>query len=184
MPIAYWVYLCGGTLVAAGYADYPLLAYHFHRAGTVGVTWIPALYALAMGVDAIAALVFGRWFDQIGLSVLLISTALSAGFAPLGFGARGDFAILGTILWGIGMGAQESIMRAAIANMTSPARRTTAYGLFNLAYGMAWFAGSALMGWMYARSISGLVVFSVVTQLLAIPCFMQAKRLSRGAGVM
>jgi predicted MFS family arabinose efflux permease len=128
-PKAYWIYLCGSALVAAGYADYPLLAYYFSEAATVSLTWIPALYALAMGVDAIAALVFGRWFDRVGLSVLLIATVLSAGFAPFGFGTRRDFAVLGTILWGIGMGAQESIMRAAIANMTSPARRATAYGI-------------------------------------------------------
>ena len=75
-------------------------------------------------------------------------------------------------------------MRAAIANMTSPHRRATAYGFFNLAYGVAWFAGSAFMGWMYAQSISGLITFSVVAQLLAIPCFVWAMRLSRGGRVM
>jgi len=182
-PKAYWVYLCGSALVAAGYADYPLLAYHFSQAETVSLAWIPALYAVAMGVDAIAALVFGRWFDRFGLGVLLVATVLSAGFAPLGFGIRGEFAVLGTILWGIGMGAQESIMRAAIANMTSPSRRATAYGMFNLAYGVAWFAGSAFMGWIYGRSIGGLIAFSVIAQLLAIPCFVWAKRLSRAVAV-
>lgn len=183
-PKAYWVYVCGSALVAAGYADYPLLAYHFSQAATVSLTWIPALYALAMAVDAIAALVFGRWFDRFGLSVVVVATVLSAGFAPLGFGMRPEFAVLGTILWGIGMGAQESIMRAAIANMTSPTRRATAYGVFNLAYGIAWFAGSAFMGWIYARSLSGLITFSVIAQLLAIPCFLWAKRLSVKARVM
>jgi MFS family permease len=183
-PKAYWVYLCGSALVAAGYADYPLMAYHFGQASTVNLAWIPALYALAMGVDAIAALVFGRWFDRFGLGVLVVATVLSAGFAPLGFGTRSEFAILGTILWGIGMGAQESIMRAAVANMTSPARRATAYGVFNLVYGVAWFAGSAFMGWIYAHSIAGLMGFSVIAQLLAIPCFMWAKRLSRVGPVM
>jgi MFS family permease len=183
-PKAYWAYLCGSALVAAGYADYPLMAYHFGQASTANLAWIPALYALAMGVDAIAALVFGRWFDRFGLGVLVVATVLSAGFAPLGFGTRSEFAILGTILWGIGMGAQESIMRAAVANMTSPTRRATAYGLFNLVYGVAWFAGSAFMGWIYAHSIGGLMAFSVIAQLLAIPCFMWAKRLSRVGPVM
>lgn len=181
-PKAYWVYLCGSALVAAGYADYPLLAYNFSHAARVSLARIPALYAVAMGVDAIAALVFGRWFDRFGLGVLVVATVMSAGFAPLGFGTRSEFAILGTILWGIGMGAQESIMRAAVANMTSPTRRATAYGVFNLAYGVAWFAGSAFMGWIYAHSIGGLMAFSVMAQLLAIPCFMWARRLSRLSG--
>jgi predicted MFS family arabinose efflux permease len=82
------------------------------------------------------------------------------------------------------MGAQESIMRAAIADMTSPARRATAYGVFNLAYGVAWFSGSALMGWMYAHSIAGLMAFSVAAQLFAIPCFIWATRLRRADGLM
>ena len=181
-PKAYWVYLCASALVAAGYADYPLLAYHFGQASTVNLSWIPALYALAMGVDAIAAVVFGRWFDRFGLGVLVVATVLSAGFAPLGFGSRTGFAILGTILWGIGMGAQESIMRAAVADMTSPTRRATAYGVFNLVYGVAWFAGSAFMGWIYAHSIGALMAFSVIAQLLAIPCFMWARRLSKPGG--
>jgi predicted MFS family arabinose efflux permease len=181
-PKAYWVYLCGSALLAAGFADYPLLAYHFSQAATVSLAWIPALYAVAMGVDAVAALVFGRWFDRFGLGVLLVATVLSVWFAPLGFGARGESAVLGTILWGIGAGAQESIMRAAIANMTTGTRRSTAYGMFNLAYGLAWFVGSALVGWLYARSIGGLIAFSVIAQLLANPCFVWAKRLSRAGG--
>jgi MFS family permease len=180
-PHAYWLYLCGSALVAAGYADYPLLAYHFGQASTIALPWIPALYALAMGADALAAVAFGRLFDRFGLAVLLAATALSAAFAPLGFGTRPAFAVMGTILWGIGMGAQESIMRAAIADMTPPAMRGTAYGVFNLAYGVAWFGGSALMGWLYARSLGGLIAFSVMAQLLALPCLMWAKRLGRDA---
>jgi MFS family permease len=180
-PHAYWLYLCGSALVAAGYADYPLLAYHFGQASTIALSWIPALYALAMGADALAAVAFGRLFDRFGLAVLLAATALSAAFAPLGFGTRPAFAVMGTILWGIGMGAQESIMRAAIADMTPPAMRGTAYGVFNLAYGVAWFGGSALMGWLYARSLGGLIAFSVMAQLLALPCLMWAKRLGRDA---
>jgi predicted MFS family arabinose efflux permease len=182
-PKAYWVYVCGSALVAAGYADYPLLAYHFAQASTIALTWIPALYALAMGVDALAAVVLGRLFDRFGLGVLPAITTVSALFAPLGFGTRTDLAVVGTILWGVGLGAQESIMRAAIANMTPPSRRATAYGVFNLVYGVAWFGGSALMGALYARSIGRLVAFSVIAQWLALPCFVWATRCDRDGRV-
>jgi MFS family permease len=178
-PKAFWIYLTGSCLVAAGYADYPLLAYHFHQAESVQPGWIPALYGLAMAVDALSALVFGRWFDRVGLRVLVLSTVISAWFAPLAFADRQVFAVLGTILWGIGMGTQESIMRAAIAEMTTATRRATAYGVFNLAYGLSWFAGSALMGWLYGRSILALIAFSVITQVIAVPCFLAAERVSR-----
>jgi MFS family permease len=175
-PRAYWIYLTGSCLVAAGYADYPLLAYHFGRVGTVPAGWIPALYGLAMAVDAVSALCLGRWFDRIGVRALAVSTLLSAGFAPLAFSGRPAFAVMGTVLWGIGMGAQESIMRAAIADMTPRMRRATAYGVFNLAYGLAWFAGSAVMGWLYTSTLPGLVLFSVLLQLAAVPSFLITPR--------
>ena len=173
----FWLYLAGSCLVAAGYADYPLLAYHFQRAATVSASWIPALYGLAMAADAAAAIMLGRWFDRAGLQVVVVSTMLSMAFAPLAFAGAPVFAVLGVTLWGIGMGGQESIMRAAIAEMTSADRRATAYGLFNLAYGLSWFGGSVLMGWLYGRSVPALVAFSVVAQGMAAACFMLTTRL-------
>jgi predicted MFS family arabinose efflux permease len=176
---AYWIYLAGACLVAAGYADYPLLAYHFERIGSVSKDWIPILYAIAMAVDGLAALLFGRWFDRRGIAVLIVATAISAFFAPLAFGERFDAALAGAVLWGIGMGAQESIMRAAIAEMTPQLRRGTAYGMFNMIFGVSWFAGSALMGWLYDVSLQSLIAFSVLAQLCAVPLFMTAHRLQR-----
>jgi len=176
---AYWVYLAGACLVAAGYADYPLLAYHFERIGSVSKDWIPILYAIAMAVDGLAALLFGRWFDRRGIAVLIVATAVSAFFAPLAFAEHFDAALAGAVLWGIGMGAQESIMRAAIAEMTPQHRRGTAYGMFNMIFGVSWFAGSALMGWLYDVSLPALIAFSMLAQLAAIPLFMMAHRQQR-----
>ncbi len=86
-------------------------------------------------------------------------------------------------LWGVGMGAQESILRASIATMVPPARRGTAYGLFNAGYGLAWFLGSALMGYLYDTSLVALVAFSVLAQLAAIPLLVAiGSRAGRGPG--
>ena len=165
----FWLYLAAVGLIAAGYADFPLIAYHFEKAATVSASWIPIFYAIAMGVDALAALVFGWLFDRFGLTILVVVALLSALFAPLVFLGGFALALLGMALWGIGMGAQESIMRAAIAGMIPPDRRGTAYGVFNTGYGVFWFAGSALMGVLYDRSLPLLIVFSVIAQLAAIP---------------
>jgi MFS-type transporter involved in bile tolerance (Atg22 family) len=73
------------------------------------------------------------------------------------------------VIWGIGMGAQESVLRAAIAGMIPPDRRGTAYGVFNTGYGLFWFLGSALMGILYDLSVGYVVAFSVIVQLLAVP---------------
>lgn len=170
-PRAYWIYLAAVALVAAGYADFPLIAYHFGKTSSVPATWIPLLYAVAMGVDALAALLFGRWFDRVGIRILMAVALISALFAPLVF--LGDFtlALVGMALWGIGMGAQESILRAAVAGMVGRDRRGSAYGIFNTGYGVFWFLGSALMGVLYDVSLPALIAFSVAAQLASIPLF-------------
>jgi MFS family permease len=173
---AFRVYLAATCFVAVGYADYPLLAYHFQVKGTVPTTWIPILYSVAMAVDAVSALLFGRWFDRRGIAVLAVSTGVSAFFAPLAFGHLFGSALAGVVLWGAGLGAQESIMRAAVAGMAPHDLRGTAYGLFNMIFGVFWFLGSALLGWLYDISVAALVIASVTAQLMAIPLFLLAKR--------
>lgn len=165
----FWLYLAAVALIAAGYADFPLIAYHFERAAVAPAPWIPTLYAAAMAVDALAALLFGRWFDQKGLIILALAALLSAFFAPLVFLGGFGLALAGMLLWGIGMGAQESVMRAAIGVLVSPDKRGTAYGLLNSGYGLAWFLGSVLLGVLYDVSIPALIAFSIGTQLVAVP---------------
>lgn len=165
----FWVYFLGVGWIAAGFVDFPLIAFHFERLSVVPPVWIPTLYALAMGVDAMAALVFGKLFDRFGLETLAFAVLLSASFAPLVFLGDSAGAVGGMILWGIGMGAQESVMRAAVGGMVPAERRGTAYGIFNAGYGLAWFLGSALMGILYEISLPAMVAFSVLAQLLSLP---------------
>ena len=178
-PRLFWLYLAAVVLIAAGYADFPLIAYHFEKVSTVPPTWIPVLYAVAMGVDALAAILFGRWFDRIGLAALIAAALLSALFAPLVFAGGAALAVLGMALWGVGMGAQESIMRAAIAGMVPPDRRGSAYGVFNTGFGLFWFLGSALIGVLYDISLPALIAFSVTAQLAAVVLLVWVNRRNR-----
>jgi MFS family permease len=173
---AFWLYLAGVGLVAAGYADFPLIAYHFKKTAVAPDAWIPVFYAGAMAVDGLAALAFGRFFDRMGTSVLVIAALLSAGAAPLALLAGLPGAIAGMALWGVGMGAQESVLRAAVADMVTPERRASAYGMFNAGYGLCWFAGSAAMGFLYGWSPVALAAFSAAGQLAAVPFFWLAGR--------
>ncbi len=168
LPRVFWIYLTAVGLIGAGFADFPLIAFHLQQTGIGNTSQIALIYALAMGIDAIAALVFGRWFDRVGLISLLIAVALSSLSAPLVFLGKTPFILAGMVLWGIGMGAQESIMRAAIAGMVPPERRGSAFGIFATGYGLSWFLGSAIMGVLYDQSIGLLIGFSVVIQWIAI----------------
>jgi MFS family permease len=173
---SYWLYLIAASLIAAGFVDYPLIAYHLNRQGSMPVYWTALLYAAAMGIDAVSALVFGRMYDKRGFSILITATLASFLFAPFVFFGGTPGAVTGVLLWGIGMGAQESIMRAAIADIAPREMRATAYGTFNALYGLSWFIGSALFGFLYDRSLSAAVLFSVTIQATAVPLFFLVRR--------
>lgn len=168
---SFWLYIIAASLIAAGFVDFPLIAYHFEDASIVDSAAVPVIYAVAMGVDALAALIFGRLFDRIGIATMMIVAFISAFFTPLVFLSGFYAALVGMVFWGVSMGAQESILRAAVGNMASPDRRSYAYGVFNSAYGAFWFLGSLLIGFLYDISIPVLVVFSVTMQLASIPLF-------------
>jgi MFS family permease len=176
LPRSLWVYLAAVALIAAGYADFPLIAYHFGKAAVIAPASIPVLYALAMATDALAALALGRLYDRIGLVTMIVATAGSLLAVPLAFLGGATAALVGMALWGVGMGAQESIMRAAIAQFAPAARRGTAYGVFNALYGVAWFAGSVLLGALYDRSVVALVVASVALQAASLPILLWVVR--------
>jgi hypothetical protein len=176
------LYLVAAALVAAGYADFALIAYHFQNTGMLADSSIPLLYAGAMGVDALAALFMGRRYDQHGLRALLLPIAVSSLFAPLVFSTQPGLAVVGLACWAVGLGAQESIMRAAVADLVPADRRATGYGIFHGAYGLAWFAGSAVMGSLYAHSLRLLMAFSVLLQLAALPLIVKVGRQQKDIG--
>jgi MFS family permease len=172
----YWIYLAAMALNAAGYADFPLIAYHFNKTSIVSENWVPIFYSVAMGVDAVAALIFGRLFDRKGIPILIIAVLISSIFAPLVFMGGFYLSLTGMALWGVGMGAQESIMRAAVAGMVPRDKRASAYGIFNAGYGVFWFLGSALIGVLYDFSIPFLIIFSMAAQLASVPLLLMVKR--------
>jgi Major Facilitator Superfamily len=47
-PLAFWVYMVAVACLAAGYADFPLIAFHFKKTALFADGSIPLLYALAM----------------------------------------------------------------------------------------------------------------------------------------
>jgi MFS family permease len=176
LPRVYWIYLLGAILVAAGFADYPLIAYHFARADTISGQWIAIFYAVAMAVSGTGSLVLGRFFDHYGFAVLVLLTLVSALFAPLVFLGGFWLALVGAAIWGLGMGVHESIIPAAISPMISPRRRASAFGTFTAVYGIFWFIGSVIIGVLYDLSVPAVIAFCVVTQLAAIPIFILVGR--------
>lgn len=165
----FWLFLIVGALIGAGYADYALVSYHFAKMDVISKSFIPLAYALAMVIAAFTSLILGHLYDKKGFSVLLLSSFFSAFFAPLVFLGGTTLAWFGVVLWGFGIGIQGSIMRSVVAQMNPIKIRGSSYGLFDGIFGVSWFLGSVLMGYLYDLQITALVIFSVVVQLAAIP---------------
>ena len=176
LPALFWIYLGGAALVAAGFSDYALIGYHFAQTSVVSVSFIPILYAVAMAVSGTGSLVFGRLYDRFGFSVVIVLTLIATVSAPMVFLGNFWIALVGAAMWGLGIGSHESLIPAVVGPMVSPQRRASAYGLFTGVYGLAWFAGSAVMGLLYDVSLPMLIGFSVTVQLLAVPLFILVLR--------
>jgi predicted MFS family arabinose efflux permease len=179
LPGTFWVSLQGAMLVAVGFADFPFIAYHFARTSTVSSALIPVFYVVAMGVSGVGSLLCGCLFDRFGVAVLVPLTLLSALFAPLVFLGNSWLALVGVVLWGLGMGVQESVIPAAVIAMVLVQRRVSAYGLYTLSYGVFWFFGSALLGVLYSKSAGEMVAFSLLIELAAALLFLVLSRQPR-----
>jgi predicted MFS family arabinose efflux permease len=183
LPRVFWIYLAGAALVGAGFADFPLIAYHWQQAHTVSVTLTPVFYAVAMATGGVGSLVFGRVFDRIGIRMLVPLTVVTAVYAPLAFLGGFWASLVGVSLWGIGTGVQESIIPAAVTPMVSPDRRASAFGLFTGVYGMAWFLGSTAIGALFGVSLGAVVAFSLAVEVVALPLFVIVRRRMAPGGV-
>ena len=166
--LSFILYLCAIAFYAFGFIDFALITMHESN-NSIAIENLPLLYAGAMLVDAFAALFFGFLYDKKGFLALIISTILSSCFSLFIFKINTTWALItGLIMWGIGMGAQESILKAAIATITTKENRSKAFGIFETIFGLSWFLGSWLMGKLYDNSIDAMIVVSITAQMISV----------------
>lgn len=159
-----------------GYGLRSVSGYFADEANIVPENLIPVFYAIAMASSALASIPLGRIFDRFGPNISLFAFLISAASAPLVFLGGSISALTGMILCGIGMSAQGSLFQAILTGVIPPAKRSTAFGLFDTGYGIAWFLGSAVMGLLYDKSILAVALFSVILQLAALPILFIANK--------
>ena len=146
------VYISAVTLNTIALFPAALILYmatNLTEAGILGAWFIPVLYAGIQLVDAPLALITGIIYDKIGLKTLFLPFLTTIIIAPLVM--RGDFIsiIIGAALFGLVLGTKESVYRAAIADLSTPEVRATAYGILNTAVGV----GSLIAGIVYGFMI-------------------------------
>lgn len=181
----FWIYTVFTFVTTLGFANFALIGFHFKATGVLTDSQIPLFYAVAMGVDALAALAIGRLYDifksrrdneKAGLVTLAVIPVLSLFIPAFVFSANFSLVLAGAIIWGIVMGCHETVMRSAIADLTPLKKRGTGYGIFNSAYGLAIFIGSAVMGLLYEYSIPAVIIISIGVEIAAIPVFFILKK--------
>ena len=181
----FWLYTAFSFITTLGFVNFILMAYHFKARAIMPDAQIPMFYAAAMLIDGGVALLIGKAYDNLirtkkndkaGLLTLIVIPLFSVLVPVLGFSSNYFLAVAGVLLWGIVMGAHETVMKSAIADLTPIKKRGTGYGIFNTSYGLAVLFGSALMGLLYDRSIPLLVGLSIALQVVAFVFFFKLRK--------
>ncbi len=183
----FWLYTLFSFISTAGFCSFIIISFHFKATSRLSDVQIPLFYALAMGIDAVAALAIGKWYDilkktsknnKAGLNLLVSIPVLSVLIPFFVFSEQIIFIFIGVFFWGVVMGIHETIMRSAIADISPLEKRGTGYGIFNTTYGLAVFLGSYLIGFLYDRSLSSVILFIFILEMLAfIPLFLIKKEI-------
>ena len=174
------LYLAASSLLAFAFVDFPLVTLHVSRAGLLDGAGLPLLYALAMLADACAALIFGWLYDRRGYRVLGPVALAGALFPVFIFWADSLWGVaVGACLWGMGMGAQESVMKAVVVSLSSREQRARQFGIFEACFGVSWFLGSWCLGWLYEVDLRVMALCSMGLQLLACALYLRLSFVAR-----
>ncbi|MDJ0275008.1 MAG: MFS transporter [Nitrososphaerota archaeon] len=171
------LYVLAASLNVAGLIPVQLVLYRISQVAGEGSWLIPAAYTLAMVTDAAAAPLLGRLYDRYGPSTVGLAMALSVVPPLLVTFSIGDL-LLASALVGVVIGAQESIFRAAVAELAGLRRIGSAYGLFGLGIGLGSAAAGLAFGWMMDLNLGRehLFAYSVAVQAASIALLLRSRR--------
>ena len=174
----FWIYNIFSFITALGLLNFAIIGYHFKAKHIVSDAMIPVLYAAAMAIDGLSAYLMGSLYDKLkhnnsagGLVTLIVLPLFSIAIPFMVFANNFIMALIASLMLGIVMGGQETIMKAAIADITPIKKRGTGYGIFNFSFGLAMLLGSYLAGLLYDISVLYLILMIVILQILAMILF-------------
>ena len=176
----FYVYTLAVLLNTAGLIPYTLILY---KASVIlhgsAQQWIvPLIYFLIQGVDAPAALLSGYAYDKFGVEVLVLPFLLSL-FPPLlaMIDSGLPMLIAAAAVFGLVLGMQESIYRAAVSQLSPVSSRGRAYGIFNTAYGIGFLVSGAVYGALIDSGSPFIIVaiYACLMQVVAIASLLKVR---------
>ncbi|MGB2751961.1 MAG: MFS transporter [Pyrinomonadaceae bacterium] len=137
------------------------------RAADAGISPVvlPLLWMTLHVSKVVSSLIGGDLSDRLGRKQVIIAGWLVYGFVYAGFAFVSSpwQAWVLFIIYGVYFGLTEGVEKAFVADMVPENKRGTAYGLYNLAYGITVFPASLLFGLVWSR-------FGASTAFLASAC--------------
>jgi MFS family permease len=187
----FWTYMAFTFFCTLGFVNFSVIGYHLKASNLMSDGNITLLYAAAMAVDAITALIVGKAYDHMkqktskktgGLLILAAIPFITLLLPFLTLSNSIPLIVTGMIAFGIVMGTHETIMRSAIADITPFYKRGTSYGVFNTGYGLALLGGAASMGLLYDLDQTGLITgLTCIAEAIALLFYLKMYRSIRGS---
>lgn len=182
LPREFHRFSAAAALATLGLMTFGVISYRFVDSGLVPIAAVPLIYALAMAVEAVAALATGSLFDRWGGRVLLCVPVVTIAVPLLVFDSRLWVVLVGVVAWGVATGIQDSTVKAYVADLVPSHRRATAYGVFAAVQGLGALAGGVLAGALAADHAGLLALIIGVAQLASLGLLVSTLRGGRVTG--
>lgn len=172
----FWIFMAGSMATMLGFLYWGVIAYYGQdaaNAGLIAAGEIPIFYLVAMAVDAVIAVPIGILYDKIGSKSITVAPIAALLITPtlFGFSGRTGF-YLAAVFWGLAMGVVETVMRAAVADMTTVEVRSLAYGVYSFGFGLSWMIGGTLLAFLYQIGyINLMIAFCITAEVVATAIF-------------
>jgi MFS family permease len=176
----FWIYCIAVFLNTLGLIPVALILFSGSSIlQPLGQAWmVPLLYVVVQAVDAPMALVSGHLFDKLGMKILALPFVLAV--FPVLFVSFGGLVgvIAACVMFGLVLGMQESIYRAAVCEFIPLHKRGTAYGVFNTVLGLGTLASGVIFGFFIDTGYSAIVLvgFALLLQVGAIIALSRANK--------
>lgn len=193
MKPIFWIYTAFTFFCTLGFVNFATIGYHLKANNLMSDGNITLVYSVAMIVDALTALLVGKYYDRLkirtgtrtgGILILAAIPLVSIILPILTLSNSVTFIVLGMVAFGIVMGTHETVMRSAIADITPYHKRGSGYGVFNSSYGLALLGGAALMGMLYDRNMTGtIIVFTCLVESVAIVFYFKMRTMVKNSNL-
>ncbi|WP_152222561.1 MFS transporter [Pseudomonas sp. SCB32] len=145
----WWVVGIGAVFTLARFSE----AFLVLRAQSLGLpmAWTPVVMVVMSLLFMLSAYPVGWWSDHTNRTGLLAigMLLLTAADLLLAWADSTTLMLIGVAVWGLHMGFTQGLLATLIADTTPADLKGTAFGVFNLASGIAMLLASVLAGWLW-----------------------------------